>query len=225
MNIAIIPARGGSQRIKGKNFRLFHGKPIIAYSIETARASGRFDKIIVSTDSPMISEVAKAYGARIHNRAAKLCENDVGTQEVAAACLRWWMSSPNTMPPEFVCVIYATAPLMQKHDLQAGLEMLRNGTMKYVYSVDHDDKDVGQWYWGRPKSFLDGVPLSDANCTRLYIPPDRCCDINVEDDWLRAERMYRELKCGHKYELVVPNPEVPEMTHLRCKYCDRIPQT
>ena len=58
MNIAIIPARGGSQRIPRKNIKMFHGKPLIAYSIEAAKASGCFKKIIVSTDDDEISEVA-----------------------------------------------------------------------------------------------------------------------------------------------------------------------
>ena len=54
MNLAVIPARGGSKRIPGKNSRMFCGKPLIAYSIEAAQNSGLFDKIIVSTDSDQI---------------------------------------------------------------------------------------------------------------------------------------------------------------------------
>ena len=65
MNIAVIPARGGSKRIKGKNVRPFAGKPLIAYSIEAAKQSGVFDDIVVSTDSPEIARVAKAWGATL----------------------------------------------------------------------------------------------------------------------------------------------------------------
>ena len=63
MNIAIIPARGGSKRIPGKNIKTFAGKPLIAYSIDAAKASGLFDKIIISTDSEEVAEVAKSFGA------------------------------------------------------------------------------------------------------------------------------------------------------------------
>ena len=63
MNICVIPARGGSKRIPRKNIKLFHGKPIIAYSIDTAIKSKCFDKVIVSTDDDEIAEVAKKYGA------------------------------------------------------------------------------------------------------------------------------------------------------------------
>jgi N-acylneuraminate cytidylyltransferase len=62
MNLAIIPARGGSKRIKNKNIIDFCGRPIIAYSLDCARQSGLFDKIHVSTDSPEIAEVAEQLG-------------------------------------------------------------------------------------------------------------------------------------------------------------------
>lgn len=191
MNIAIIPARGGSRRIPGKNIRLFHGKPIIAYSIETARASGLFDKIVVSTDSVEVATVAKAYGAKIHNRARKLAEDQVGTQEVMRAALQWWASSPGTKAPEFACCIYATAPLMRASDLANGLAAVAGGST-YALAAGPDADDAGQWYWGRPKAFLQSVPL-EGNSARLCLPASRVCDINTEDDWQRAERMYADL--------------------------------
>ena len=64
MNLAVIPARGGSKRIPGKNIRPFCGKPVIAWSIEAARESGCFQRIIVSTDDVEIAEVARTFGAR-----------------------------------------------------------------------------------------------------------------------------------------------------------------
>ncbi|MBU0909357.1 MAG: pseudaminic acid cytidylyltransferase, partial [Proteobacteria bacterium] len=63
MKVAIIPARGGSKRIVGKNIKPFMGKPVIAYSIEAARLSGLFDRIIVSTDAEEIAAVAREFGA------------------------------------------------------------------------------------------------------------------------------------------------------------------
>jgi pseudaminic acid cytidylyltransferase len=63
--IAIIPARGGSKRIKGKNIRPLVGKPIIAYTIAAARESGLFEHVVVSTDSEEIAEVARQYNAEV----------------------------------------------------------------------------------------------------------------------------------------------------------------
>jgi N-acylneuraminate cytidylyltransferase len=63
MNICVIPARGGSKRIPRKNIKIFHGKPMIAWSIEAAKKSKCFDRIIVSTDDKEIADVAIQYGA------------------------------------------------------------------------------------------------------------------------------------------------------------------
>jgi N-acylneuraminate cytidylyltransferase len=65
MNIAVIPARGGSKRLPGKNCRQFFGKPLIAYAIEAAKASCLFDRVIVSTDSQEIGHVGLSYGADV----------------------------------------------------------------------------------------------------------------------------------------------------------------
>ena len=64
MNIAIIPARGGSKRIPRKNILPFCGKPMIAYAIEAAQKTGLFEHIVVSTDDAEISSVARAFGAQ-----------------------------------------------------------------------------------------------------------------------------------------------------------------
>src|SRR5688572_12645764 len=63
--LAIIPARGGSKRIPRKNIKNFLGKPIIAYSIETALSSGLFDEVMVSTDDKEIEHVARKHGASV----------------------------------------------------------------------------------------------------------------------------------------------------------------
>jgi N-acylneuraminate cytidylyltransferase len=90
MRLAVIPARGGSKRIPRKNIKVFHGKPMIAWSIETAKLSGLFDQIIVSTDDSEISEVAKQWGAEVpFVRPASLSGDHAGTTEVIAHATRW----------------------------------------------------------------------------------------------------------------------------------------
>ena len=65
MNVAIIPARSGSSRIKNKNIKIFNGKPMIAWSIIAAKKSKIFDYILVSTDSKKIASISKKYGAEV----------------------------------------------------------------------------------------------------------------------------------------------------------------
>lgn len=248
-SLAIIPARGGSRRIPRKNVRLFHGKPIIAYSIETARACGLFDRILVSTEDQDIAAVAKAYGAKVSQRPMAMARDSVGTQEVARDALQRYIASAHGTPPEYACCIYATAPLMTAEDLRAGLDMLQHGTKPYVYTVGPDGQHAGQWYWGRVKSFVDGVPL-EGNSATLTLPAERVCDINVEDDFQRAERLYAALHqqrcrspsgrcdqstcviegacqwpapCQHDHRLVpTTDPRIPELAHFACTKCGHI---
>lgn len=184
--VAIIPARGGSTRLRGKNIRRFHGKPIIAYSIETARASDLFERIVVSTDDAMIGTWAAWYGAEVHKREAD--DGAIGTQEVTANVLRdlAWQRG------RYACCIYATAPLMLADDLIEGRKHL--DIWPFVYSVGPDGQDAGQWYWGHTQAFLDGIPL-DRGFT-FQLPATRVCDINTLDDFQRAERMYAALHEG-----------------------------
>lgn len=180
MSLAVIPARSGSRRIPGKNVRLFHGKPIMAYSIDAARESGLFSDVVVSTDSHEYAEVAKAYGAKVHMRSRRMSVDEVGTQEVARAVLDWWKETHRT--PEYACCIYATVPMLRVEDLIDGRNMMR---------VRDDFAFVPGWfYWGRDEWF--GVrPLGAPT---FEVEPERYIDINTEDDWQRAERMYAELQ-------------------------------
>lgn len=134
MRIAIIPARGGSKRILKKNIRLFHGKPIIAYSIETAIHSGLFDHVIVSTDCPEIAKVAVRYGAQVpFLRPAALADDYCGTLAVIAHAIDALTS--NGIDCSEVCCIYATAPLLQASYLQQGLNALAQADCDYAFSA------------------------------------------------------------------------------------------
>ena len=88
MIVAVVPARGGSKRIKNKNVRPFAGKPLISYSLTTAQKSAIFDDIIVSTDSNDIAEVAREYGATcIIKRSPTLSDDYTGTTPVVLSLI------------------------------------------------------------------------------------------------------------------------------------------
>lgn len=134
MKVAIIPARGGSKRIPGKNTRLFAGKPIIAYSIEAAKQSGLFDRIIISTDSDQIAEVAKDYGAEIpFKRPSELSDDHTPTAPVVAHALNWL--AENDSAADYACCIYATAPFVQAQYLQQGFQVLTAKNASSAFSV------------------------------------------------------------------------------------------
>lgn len=190
MKVAIIPARGNSQRIPRKNIRIFHGQPIITYSIKAALSANIFDAVYVSTEDAEIAEVSRAYGAQIIERPAELADSETGTQAVTRHALLTLDGI------EEACCIYATAPLMSIADLQRGHYLMHSSrAVPYAYSVGTAPlQDAGQFYWGRSDAFLAEVPLDDPHTVMVPISSDRVCDINTEEDWLRCEAMYLALR-------------------------------
>ena len=134
MNLAVIPARGGSQRIARKNIRDFCGKPIMAYSIETALATGLFDQVIVSTDNEEIASVAREFGAETpFVRPADLADDHTGTNLVIKHAIEWYQERAQTF--SLVCCIYATAPFLQGKYLKEGHDKLSNSDKSFAFSV------------------------------------------------------------------------------------------
>ncbi|MDA3898328.1 MAG: pseudaminic acid cytidylyltransferase [Desulfobacteraceae bacterium] len=134
MKIAVIPARGGSKRIPQKNIKNFLGKPIIAHSIETAKVSGLFDRIIVSTDNHEIAAVARDFGAEVpFMRPAELADDYTGTNAVVKHSIEWL--NINGFQIDFVCCIYATAPFLNISYLKQGIERLEKTNKLYAFSV------------------------------------------------------------------------------------------
>lgn len=131
--VCIIPARGGSKRIPKKNIKLFHGKPLIAYSIETAKKSKLFDRIIVSTDDEEIAKVSKEYGAEVpFMRPKELADDYTGTNKVTKHAIDWLENIGEKY--DYVCTIYATAPLLQIKYLKEGFRKLKNSDAVYSFS-------------------------------------------------------------------------------------------
>lgn len=134
MNIAIIPARGGSKRIPRKNIKLFHGKPMIAYSIQAAQTSGCFDRIIVSTDDEEIADIAKQWGAEVpFMRPANISDDFATTLDVMHHAVEWCLQQKWGL--DKICCIYATAPFLSSEALQLGLHMLKDESVDYAFSA------------------------------------------------------------------------------------------
>lgn len=132
--IAIIPARGGSKRIPRKNIKEFAGKPMIAHSIGTALESGLFDRVIVSTDSDEIAEVARAWGAEVpFLRPAELANDITGTDAVLLHGIH--ASEKLYGPVSLACCIYATVPLLRAEYLHEGLKLLQQSGAASSFAV------------------------------------------------------------------------------------------
>lgn len=195
MNVAIIPARGGSKRIPRKNVRPFCGIPIIAYSIRLAQ-DARFERVIVSTDDDDVARIAKFFGAEIHRRGCELAFDSVGTQDVTAAVLK--ELAPDAVgDDDYACCIYATAPLAEVEDLKQAKTLLDSqpgAQTSFAFAAGADPlRDAGQFYYGRIVSFILNTPVFGPRSRMVVVPDERVCDINEEQDWARAEQMYRRV--------------------------------
>jgi N-acylneuraminate cytidylyltransferase len=134
VNLAVIPARGGSKRIPRKNIKPFHGRPIIAYSIAAALECGLFADVVVSTDDEEIAAVARASGATVpFMRPAALADDFVGMMPVVRHAIEALAAAGKRF--EYVCCICSTAPFLSAETLRAGYELLRASGKQFAFSV------------------------------------------------------------------------------------------
>lgn len=165
---------------------MFAGKPIIAYSIETAKKSGLFKKIVVSTDSAKIAQIADDYGAHFLPRPEELANDTATTDEVILHAL-----ASERKDYKYACCIYPTAPLLKLGYFKFGYELLKKFGNTCIVSVTTDLVDAGQFYWINVKKYLKtGKILSNGSFP--IIVPD-VIDINTMADWNLAEKKFIEL--------------------------------
>tara|TARA_B110000003_G_C16604506_1_gene516968 strand:+ start:787 stop:1464 length:678 start_codon:yes stop_codon:yes gene_type:complete len=221
MNIAIIPARGGSKRIKGKNIKFFLGKPIISYAIKCAKESKIFDKIIVSSDNKEIIKVANKFGAETpFVRPKNISKDTTSTIKVIKHAIKWLQK--NGDKPKFICCIYATTPLMKPEDLKNSFKNIKKKSFvisaaKYSYPIQRsfylkNNKiklynyskrsissqkleatfhDAGQFYWGKVNAWLNNKSLLNNDAYAFKLPQLRVQDIDDLEDWKIAEKLFK----------------------------------
>jgi pseudaminic acid cytidylyltransferase len=200
---------------------------MIAWSIEAAFRSGRFDRVIVSTDDADIANVSRAYGADVpFIRPPQLSDDHTGTIAVIAHAIDWIIR--NSGPVDFACCLYATAPFVRAEDLQRGLDLLQQSGADYAFSVtsfafpiqrairinaaqriemfnpdqfntrsqdlDEAFHDAGQFYWGRASAWLTAKPLFSHDSVPVMLPRHRVQDIDTDEDWERAEWLFKALQ-------------------------------
>ncbi|MCK4677196.1 MAG: pseudaminic acid cytidylyltransferase [Bacteroidales bacterium] len=219
-NLAIIPARGGSKRIPRKNIKDFLGKPIIAYSIETALQSGLFQEVMVSTDNEDIAAIAKQYGAKIpFIRTNKNADDFATLADVVEEVVQNYDKLGKNF--DYYCCILATNPLLQIINLKKGYEQLihssfasvrpivkfgypvqrafklKNGKVDFFYpkykTVRSQDMEPAYHDAGQFYWMRKDGLLSHDNKGGFEIPDYQVQDIDNETDWYLAELKYNFL--------------------------------
>jgi pseudaminic acid cytidylyltransferase len=210
MKIAVIPARGGSKRIPRKNVRDFCGKPMIAWSIEAAKASRLFDYIIVSTDDAEIAEVAKFWGAEVpFMRPAELSNDFAGTTDVISHATQWVLDQGFDV--DAVCCIYATSPFVQVEDISRGLEALESGDWAYAFSVTDFAAPVFRAFKQRADGGIE-MFFPDHFLTRSQDLPIALHDAGQfywgrPSAWIEGERIFDH----HSVPVIIPRWRVQDI--------------
>jgi len=156
--LAIIPARGGSKGIPGKNLKPTAGKPLIAWTVETALAATSLARVIVSTDSLEIAEVARRHGAEVpFMRPSDLAQDDTpGIEPVLHATL--WLEENEGYRPDLIMLLQPTSPLRISEDIDRAIELIHEKSGDAIVSVTPAEAHP---YWmkqidgsGRIKDFI-----------------------------------------------------------------------
>lgn len=157
--IAIIPARGGSKRLAGKNTRLLGGLPLLAHSIRYAKANAAIiDAVYVSTDDHSIAETAQAFGANVIARPAALS----GDLEPTVSALRHVLENlPDTV--ENVILLQPTNPLRPENLLRDAFEIYNNGDYDSLFTVTRNEQKFGRIIGNRfaPFNYIIGQRSQD----------------------------------------------------------------
>lgn len=132
--LALIPARGGSKGIKGKNMIDLCGKPLIAHSIEAAKESAYVDEVLVSTDSEEIGRVSSEYGAYVpFLRPAELASDTAKTIDAVLHALHWLNAKKEVY--DILLLLQPTQPLRRSEDIDRALETFMKHNEKGLVSV------------------------------------------------------------------------------------------
>ena len=175
--LGVITARGGSKGIPGKNLKLLAGKPLLAYTIDTARRSGALDRVILSTEDEAIATAGRDLGCDVpFIRPMDLAQDDTPHLPVIQHATRWMQERINYQP-DAVMVLQPTSPLRTAEDIGAAVELLDNSDADSVLSVNevpvhsHPMRTLRLDATGHAVLFVSGDPVRKRINRRQDLPP------------------------------------------------------
>ena len=167
--IAVIPARGGSKSVQRKNIRSLGGKPLIGWSIETARVVEEFDRIIVSTDDEEISNIARDLGAESYRRPPELATDEALVIDAIRHLITVLCKEGEA--PEVMVLLEPTCPLRSPEEVRQCIRRLVTENLDSVATFEAADQHPHRTWRivdGKPSPFIAGI---DAWQPRQKLPP------------------------------------------------------
>lgn len=193
MSICVIPARGGSKRIPRKNIKEFFGKPMIAWSIEAAKNSGIFSKILVSTDDDEITYIAKSFGAEVpFLRPKELADDYTPTGDVMCHACKWIMDQG--FDTSIVCCLYPTAPFVKPSDFNKAFCEIKSGNWEYVFTVGEFSSSIFRSFTQEPNGgvqmlFPEYFETRSQDLDNVYHDAGMFY-MGYLDSWIKGSRMF-----------------------------------
>ncbi len=186
MILALIPARSGSKRLPGKNLKLLHGRPLIAYTILEAQKAAYLDqhsKLVVSTEDDEIADVAREYRCDVIKRPLHLA----GDKSSVYGTIRHAMDAVGGC--EAVCLLQVTSPLRVADDIDRCIEAA-GPDYKQAMTVGLGDNEAnGAVYVGSSEWLRNGGNWDDGTPIWVAMPKARSVDINTPEEFAEAERL------------------------------------
>lgn len=169
--LAVIPARGGSKRLPGKNVRCFLGVPLIAWSIRFAKTLGRFNKIVVSTDSEEISAAARSEGIEVPNlRPDGLASDSASTADVVIDVLTRERREGRSY--ELVALLQPTSPVRESSRWHEAFAHMERGDGDAVIGVaPAHPHPLHVFHWGKAVGFCRLSTREERSCVRKICHP------------------------------------------------------
>jgi len=222
MKIGIILAKSFSKRVPNKNFRRFNGKPMIDWTIDAAKKSKVFDKIIIATDSDEIIKKFKKYNLEFIKRPKELNKEKYGVDEVMKYCLSYLSEKV-----EYACCLYACSPLISYQDIKNGFSKIKGKKYKYIFAasnfshpversfkVDNGEikmiskkffntsskfftetyHDTGYFYWAKADTWKNEFLSYSSKSSFIKIPNWRAQDLDTLDDLKKVDLILKSLK-------------------------------
>jgi pseudaminic acid cytidylyltransferase len=218
--VAVIPARGGSKRIPRKNLYPIEGKPMLAWVIETALAAQVFEEIVVSSEDDEILETSVLYGAKPYRRPAELADDVTHVGPVIEEFLKSLSDLPDS-----ICLLYATALLLQPEHLKQAHELLKNESVSSILAISEFESPIQRAYEIREDGSIQMAESEyfnwrsqdlppryrDAGCFSWWklnmtksqrnfgfvVPKFAAVDIDSPDDLFIASALHRALSLGN----------------------------
>ena len=176
--IALIPARGGSKGVPGKNIKPINGKPLIAYTIEAALGAKSIDRVIVTTDDENIANVAKEYGAEVpFMRPAELASDTAAAPDVYIHAVEFIMNETGESIENFL-VLLPTAPLRTAAHIDEAVELFNKEKARTLLSMTETETPVTWIHYkdenGRVHNagFGAGDVMKNRQTNETYIIPN-----------------------------------------------------